>query len=59
MADTPNSRSSKADKAAEERRARAAKTLRENLMRRKQQTRARRHGEADKTDGLPAAKSDK
>ena len=44
-----------AERAAEERKARAAKTLRENLMRRKQQSRARRKGAADETDGLPAA----
>ena len=43
---------------AELRRARAAQKLRENLARRKQQSRARREGEADLTDGLPAAKSD-
>ncbi|WP_137135738.1 hypothetical protein [Rhizobium sp. FKY42] len=41
---------------AEVRRARAAQKLRENLQRRKQQARARRDGEADLTDGLPAAK---
>ncbi|NWJ24850.1 hypothetical protein BJG94_19640 [Rhizobium sp. Td3] len=41
-----------------ERKARAAKKLRENLQRRKQQARARRAGDADETDGLPAAKSD-
>ncbi|WEZ84492.1 hypothetical protein P6U16_07815 [Rhizobium sp. 32-5/1] len=43
---------------AEERKARAAKTLRDNLMRRKQQGRARRAGAADETSGLPAAKTD-
>ncbi|WP_139276093.1 hypothetical protein [Pararhizobium antarcticum] len=43
---------------AEERKARAAKTLRDNLMRRKQQGRARRAGAADETFGLPAAKTD-
>lgn len=43
---------------AEERRARLAKTLRDNLARRKQQARARREGAADETEGLPAAKSD-
>lgn len=43
---------------AEERRLRAAEKLRANLMRRKQQVRARRAGEADQTDGLPAAKMD-
>ena len=41
-----------------ERKARAAKKLRENLARRKQQLRARRAGDADETVGLPAAKSD-
>ncbi|WP_174803509.1 hypothetical protein [Martelella limonii] len=44
-----------AERAAEERKARAAQKLRENLMRRKQQTRARRKGAADETDGLPAS----
>ena len=43
---------------AEERKARLARTLRDNLARRKQQARARRAGEADETEGLPAAKSD-
>jgi hypothetical protein len=42
----------------EQRKARAAQTLRDNLMRRKAQARARRAGEADMTDGLPAAKTD-
>ena len=46
-----------ADVAAEQRKARAATKLRENLMRRKQQQRSRRLGLADETDGLPAAKS--
>ncbi|WP_320200993.1 hypothetical protein RMR16_001070 [Agrobacterium sp. rho-13.3] len=41
-----------------ERKARAAKKLRENLARRKQQARARRAGEADEAIGLPAAKTD-
>ena len=41
-----------------ERKARAAQKLRENLARRKQQARARRAGEADETNGLPAAKTD-
>ncbi|MBP2548102.1 hypothetical protein J2858_000995 [Neorhizobium galegae] len=40
---------------AERRKARAALKLRENLARRKQQARARRAGEADMTEGLPAA----
>ncbi|MDO9416226.1 hypothetical protein [Pararhizobium sp.] len=42
---------------AEARKERTAKALRENLMRRKQQGRARRAGAADETDGLPAAKT--
>lgn len=46
-----------AERAADERKARAAQKLRENLMRRKQQSRARRKGAADETDGLPAAGS--
>ncbi|WP_286182380.1 hypothetical protein [Rhizobium sp. ICMP 5592] len=40
---------------ADRRRERAAQKLRENLGRRKQQVRARRAGQADETDGLPAA----
>ncbi|BCH64938.1 hypothetical protein RvVAT039_21540 [Agrobacterium vitis] len=40
---------------AERRRERAAQKLRENLMRRKSQARARRAGGPDETDGLPAA----
>ncbi|MGN7292349.1 hypothetical protein [Rhizobium sp. SAFR-030] len=43
---------------ADRRNARAAEKLRENLMRRKSQARARRAGDADMTDGLPAAKTD-
>ncbi|QKK25897.1 hypothetical protein [Rhizobium hidalgonense] len=39
------------------RRERAADKLRENLSRRKQ-VRARRSGQADETNGLPAAKMD-
>lgn len=42
----------------EQRKARAAQKLRDNLMRRKSQARARRAGEADLADGLPAAKTD-
>jgi hypothetical protein len=42
----------------EERKAKAAAKLRENLMRRKSQARARRAGEADETQGLPAVKTD-
>ena len=49
---------SQADLAAEQRRLRAAAKLRENLGRRKLQVRARRAGEEDETDGLPAAKMD-
>lgn len=47
-----------AERQAEARRLRAAKTLRDNLLRRKQQGRARRAGAADETSGLPAAKTD-
>jgi hypothetical protein len=43
--------------AAEQRRLRSAQKLRENLARRKQQARARRAGEADLVEGLPAAPS--
>ena len=43
---------------AERRAQRLAKSLRENLQRRKQQARARRAGDADETVGLPAAKKD-
>ena len=42
---------------ADRRRARVAQKLRENLQRRKHQSRARRQGEADEADGLPAAKT--
>lgn len=41
-----------------ERKLRAAAKLRENLQRRKQQSRSRRAGEQDVTIGLPAAKTD-
>lgn len=44
--------------AAEIRAERLAKTLRDNLQRRKQQARARRSGATDETTGLPAAKKD-
>ncbi|WP_438750283.1 hypothetical protein [Pararhizobium sp. O133] len=47
-----------AERQAEARRLRAAKTLRDNLLRRKQQGRARRSGAADETSGLPAVKTD-
>ncbi|MGG7519482.1 hypothetical protein ACQ3G6_16515 [Allorhizobium undicola] len=53
---TDNSDADKAPSPAELRRQRAAQKLRENLMRRKTQARARRAGEADDTTGLPAAK---
>ncbi|MDQ0456946.1 hypothetical protein [Rhizobium paknamense] len=43
--------------AADLRRQRAAQKLRENLMRRKTQARARRAGGADEGEGLPAANS--
>ena len=61
-ADIGDSRSDRARKAAAvreaQRKAKAAAKLRENLMRRKTQARARRAGEADSTEGLPAAKTD-
>jgi hypothetical protein len=57
--DDPNPSSTQRQKTeAELRQMRAAQKLRENLQRRKQQARARRAGEADMTDGLPAAQSD-
>ncbi|OLP58379.1 hypothetical protein BJF93_06345 [Xaviernesmea oryzae] len=46
---------SEAERQAIARRERQAQTLRENLQRRKQQSRARRQGAADDTDGLPAS----
>ena len=49
---------SQATGGAEAHRNRAAQKLRENLMRRKQQARARRAGDADEAEGLPAAKKD-
>ncbi len=51
----PRSRAMEAERQAQARRERAAKTLRENLLRRKQQGRARRAGAEDETSGLPAA----
>lgn len=54
-----NARAERTKQRDDERKERAAQTLRENLMRRKQQARARRSGEADETNGLPAAKLDK
>lgn len=47
----------KAKQREAERKTRAAKKLRENLARRKQQLRARRAGDEDETIGLPAAKT--
>ena len=47
-----------AEARAQERKTRAADKLRENLLRRKSQARARRAGEADEAVGLPAAKKD-
>jgi hypothetical protein len=41
-----------------QRKSKAAAKLRENLMRRKTQARARRAGEEDSSEGLPAAKTD-
>jgi hypothetical protein len=55
------SRSDRARRQAEreaQQKARAAAKLRENLMRRKTQSRARRAGEAEQGQGLPAAKTD-
>ncbi|MET0358161.1 MAG: hypothetical protein ABW055_01870 [Pararhizobium sp.] len=46
---------SEAERQAQARRERAARTLRENLQRRKQQGRARRAGDPDEAMGLPAA----
>lgn len=43
---------------AERKKARAAEKLRENLLRRKQQVRARRSGEAETGIGLPASRAD-
>ncbi|MDQ0318948.1 hypothetical protein QO002_001086 [Pararhizobium capsulatum DSM 1112] len=52
------SRAAEAERQAEARRERAAKTLRENLLRRKQQGRARRAGAPDEASGLPGARID-
>jgi len=52
------SRRTEAEIREEQRRTRAAAKLRENLLRRKTQARARRSGAADETSGLPAAKKD-
>ncbi len=51
-------RKAQAAAGAEKRRVRAAQKLRENLLRRKTQARARRAGAADEAIGLPAAKKD-
>ncbi|MAM11431.1 MAG: hypothetical protein CML23_13395 [Rhizobiaceae bacterium] len=53
--DNAEPRKKKTD-AATLRRERAAQKLRENLTRRKQQSRARRKGAADESDGLPASR---
>ena len=59
MADGMNDKPAKPIKTEAERRAeRLALQLRSNLQRRKAQTRARRDGDADLTDGLPAAEGD-
>ncbi|WP_117195968.1 hypothetical protein [Rhizobium terrae] len=59
VAEARGDRARKAAEAREaERKAKAAAKLRENLMRRKTQARARRAGSADETQGLPAAKTD-
>jgi hypothetical protein len=53
----PGSGKPKLSEAEEQRRLRVAAKLRENLARRKQQARARRAGEAEDGEGLPAANS--
>jgi len=58
MSDKEETKTRKIRTEAEIRAERLAKTLRDNLQRRKQQARARRSGEADETTGLPAAKKD-
>ena len=61
MSGKDGTKSAKIRTEAEIRAERLAKTLRDNLQRRKQQARARRAGEADETTGLPgmsAAKKD-
>ena len=58
MSDKDDKRGGKVRTEAELRAERLARTLRENLQRRKQQARARRAGDADETTGLPAAKKD-
>ena len=54
----PEARRRAADEREQARKARASAKLRENLQRRKGQARARRAGEADMANGLPAAKTD-
>jgi hypothetical protein len=58
MSDKEETKTRKIRTEAEIRAERLAKTLRDNLQRRKQQARARRSGAADETMGLPAAKKD-
>ena len=58
MTDKEETKTRKIKTEAEVRAERLAKTLRDNLQRRKQQARARRSGAADETTGLPAAKKD-
>jgi hypothetical protein len=58
MTDKKETKPGKIRTEAEIRAERLAKTLRDNLQRRKQQARARRSGAADETVGLPAAKKD-
>lgn len=58
MTDKEETKTRKIRTEAEIRAERLAKTLRDNLQRRKQQARARRFGAADETTGLPAAKKD-
>ncbi|WP_411033796.1 hypothetical protein [Shinella sp. BYT-45] len=55
MSSKDGTKSGKIRTEAEIRAERLAKTLRDNLQRRKQQARARRAGAADETIGLPAA----
>lgn len=57
MSGKDETKSGKIRTEAEIRAERLAKTLRDNLQRRKQQARARRAGEADETTGLPSGAS--
>ena len=52
---TPSNPQTEAERQAARRAERSAQQLRANLQRRKAQTRARREGRADETEGLPAA----